>query len=70
MACLERALDEGDTRTALALLKGVGLRSGDVKIGSDDPEQLRRHEEQSEQVQTYTDMLIDMSYPKLPPGSN
>jgi hypothetical protein len=38
---VERSITEGDGKTALALLKGLGLLSGErVKVGSDDPEQL------------------------------
>ena len=78
VACVERELDGGDARTAMALLKGLGLLGGQVTaIGSDDPEELRRNEEErrrnaerSEQVRAYQDMLIDTSFPKLPPGSS
>ena len=39
--CIERAVSEGDGKTALALLKGLGLLSGGAEqIGSDDPEDL------------------------------
>jgi hypothetical protein len=46
---VERAITDGDGRTALALLKGLGLLSGEApKIGSADPEDLaadaRKHE--------------------------
>ena len=37
--CVERSIGEGDGKSALALLKGLGLLSGQLpRIGSDDPE--------------------------------
>jgi hypothetical protein len=39
--CVEKALDNGDDKVALALLKGIGLLSGEPpKVGSDDPQRL------------------------------
>jgi len=38
---VERSIDEGDGKTALALLKGLGLLTGEPpKVGSDDPQDL------------------------------
>jgi hypothetical protein len=38
---VERSITEGDGKTALSLLKGLGLLSGEPpKIGSDDPQDL------------------------------
>jgi len=38
---VERALNDGDARTALAILKGAGLLSGTApQIGDDDPEHI------------------------------
>jgi hypothetical protein len=40
-AAVERSITEGDGKTALALLKGLGLLSGEAsRIGSDDPKKL------------------------------
>jgi hypothetical protein len=42
------AIDAGDGKTALALLKGLGLLSGDrVSIGSDDPKELAENAAQA-----------------------
>jgi hypothetical protein len=39
--CVERSLADGDGKTALALLKGLGLLSGELPpVGSDDPADL------------------------------
>jgi hypothetical protein len=39
--CVERALDAGDARAALALLRGLGLLTGaPAAVGSDDPQVL------------------------------
>lgn len=39
--CVERSLAAGDSKAALALLKGLGLLPGELaKIGSDDPADL------------------------------
>ena len=38
---VERSIAEGDGKTAIALLKGLGLLSGElIKVGSDDPREL------------------------------
>ena len=39
--CVERSLADGDDKIALALLKGLGLLSGELpSVGSDDPADL------------------------------
>jgi hypothetical protein len=43
VTCLEQAIKLGDARTALALLRGVGLLDGEpARVGPDDPERVRR----------------------------
>ena len=50
LAALERALDEGDTRAAAAVLRGLGLLSGaPLAIGGDTPEGVRRDRALAEQ---------------------
>jgi hypothetical protein len=44
----EKALDNGDGKVALALLKGIGLLSGEPpKVGSDDPQRLAAEAERN-----------------------
>jgi hypothetical protein len=38
--CVERAVGSGDARTAVAVLKGLGLLGTALPIGSDDPREL------------------------------
>ncbi|HET7469071.1 MAG TPA: hypothetical protein VFJ81_05320 [Gemmatimonadales bacterium] len=42
LTAIERALEQGDARSALAVLRGLGLLKGGLGIGSDDPETLAR----------------------------
>ncbi len=48
ISCLEQAVQAGDGKTALALLKGLGFLGGKpISIPSGDPDELRdQHEEQ------------------------
>jgi len=43
VTCVEQAIKLGDARTALAILRGVGLLDGEpARVGPDDPERVRR----------------------------
>ncbi len=49
-AVVSRAIDEGDLRAAIALLKGLGLLSGSgqIEVGPDDPNLVRAEAELAE----------------------
>jgi len=47
--CVARAVDEGDAKVALAMLKGLGLLSGErLTIGPDDPGEVAEEKEMRE----------------------
>ena len=52
--CVERSISDGDGKAALALLKGLGLLSGELpNVGSDDPEDLAADARQHERFRAF-----------------
>ncbi len=56
--CLARAIAEGDSRVAIAILKGLGFLSGSrPTVPSDDPARLAKSQAKSESIQAMLDSL-------------
>lgn len=60
---VDEALEKGDAKTALAVLKGVGYLSGVLPmIGSSVPEELTAQRERDEKQKAYDDLLANMLF--------
>ncbi|MBA2446911.1 MAG: hypothetical protein H0V51_02675 [Chloroflexi bacterium] len=63
LAALERGLDDGDTRAAGVVLRGLGLLSGQpMYIGSDRPDRVRRERELAERAQGHEDWMAEVTH--------
>lgn len=57
---VKKAIDAGNVNVALVVLKGTGFLSGQgLTVGPDEPERLRRLQEQATRQQQLVDALTD-----------
>lgn len=58
---IEEAIDRGDEKTALAVLKGIGFLNGvPAQIGSSDPERIQQDRVASEKKQALNDLMTQL----------
>jgi hypothetical protein len=58
IAAVERALNQGDVKTSIAVLRGLGLLSGSPpSLGSDDAEELARNREREQRQTEFSEMF-------------
>ena len=55
---LEKSLENGGTRVALAVVRGIGLLDGQISpIGSEDPKRIAKNQEQAAKSEEFFDQF-------------